>query len=186
MRILEVGVGLDLVEEDDAVRLVGVLVAVDGEAVVQRGDADDLHGGEHGNLQIFLGDAELLEMLLLALAGGAGVAAHGREDEGLGAPGLELVADGAHHFLIERHAAAAGGNADALAVHACDRGGIEGEQLLLQGGDGIFQILIRKVLTDLHHLRDHDLIGQRYFIYFRKLHILFLLRWEPQKRLPDS
>ena len=58
--------------------------------------------------------AELLQMLFLALARGAGVAAHGGEHEGARPPELQLVAEGLHQFLVVRKPPAAGRDADAF------------------------------------------------------------------------
>ena len=71
-------------------------------------------------------------MGLLAFSGGSGMAAHGREDEGFGAPGLELVAKGFHDFLVVREPAAAGCDADAFTRQAGRRLFIESQELLFQ------------------------------------------------------
>ena len=103
----EVGMRLDPAHEGDRVGSSRELVHVDRHAV----DLAQLH---HFHLRldraadIALGDAVVLQHLALAFGRGAAVAAHGGEDEGLGAEGLEL----GHHLLH-----ALGDVGDAAAAH---------------------------------------------------------------------
>ena len=105
----EGGVGLDASHHDHRVGFVGVLVYPDLVAVGQEAHLHRLHAGEDGTAAVFLGDAEALQDGPLSLGGGAAVAAHGGDDEGLGAqgsdPGGQFPEDQGH---IADLAAAAG------------------------------------------------------------------------------
>ena len=83
---------LDAIDDADPVGLGSDPVAPDGQTE-SLASLDDVHAGPeraaHGRLR----DAVVRQDLELALRGGAAVAAHGREDEGLRAECLQMV----HH-----------------------------------------------------------------------------------------
>ena len=178
----EGGVGLDAVEEDDAVRLRGVLVN-EHRLVADAGDADldGLHGALDGAAHGLLGDAVVLQDLGLALGGGTAVAAHGGHDVGLGALGLDEVHDGPGHQGVVVDAAAAAGDGDFLAGLdlAADLGAVQlpdddaGDVAL---GDAGFV----KVLADLDHAGNGGVFDE----VGNGLHISFLLYGLRRRRRP--
>ena len=169
----EGGVGLDAVEEDDAVRLRGVLVD-EHRLVTDAGDADldRLHGALDGAAHGLLGNAVVLENLGLTLGGGAAVAAHGGHDVGFGALGLDEVHDSTGHQGVVVDAAAAAGNGDLLAGLdlAADLGTV---QLFDDdAGDVAFRDAgLVKVLADLDHAGNGGVFDE----VGNGLHISFLL-----------
>ena len=80
---LKSGVGLDAVDHDNAVGLMGVLIDVHIHAPYVA-DLHRLHGREDGAAHALLGDAVARENAALALIGGAAVTAHGGDQERLG------------------------------------------------------------------------------------------------------
>src|SRR5207237_8402850 len=74
-----------------------------------------VHGRLDGHADGRLGDAVAFDDLALALRGAAAVAAHGRDQERLGAELLEEVGDAAAHHRDVGAAAAAGGQRDGWA-----------------------------------------------------------------------
>ena len=158
----EGGMGLDAVEEDDAVRLRGVLVH-EHRLVTHAGNADlhRLHGTLHRAAHGFLSDAVVLEDLELTLGGGAAVAAHSRHNVRLGAFGFDKIHNGAGHQGIVVDAAAAAGNGDLLAGLdlAADLGAVQfpGDNAgnVTFGDAGLV-----KVLADLDHLGDGSVLDE--------------------------
>ena len=158
----EGGVGLDTVEENDAVRLRGVLIDKDRlMAYAGKADLHRLHGALDGAAHGLLGDAVVLEDLGLALGGGAAVAAHGGHDVGLGTLGLDEVHDGPGHGGVVVDAAAAAGDGNLLAGLdlAADLGAVK------LPGDNAGDLLRRnmriiELLAHLHHLGDGGVLNQ--------------------------
>ena len=114
VRAPKVGMGLYLVEDDDAIGLHGVLIAVQRYAV-QLTILDHLHGRQDGHAHALFRDVVPGKHLELPLCRGTGMAPHRGDDERAGAPFLEHVAHGTQQMVKVGYAATAGGNANALA-----------------------------------------------------------------------
>ena len=161
MPAAERGVGLDAVDQDNAVGLTGIFVDVDGQALRGAADLLDLHGGDHRGAHRFLCDAVAAEHLGLTLGGGAAVAAHGGDQNGLSALGLDK---GNHcldqkDILVDTPAAAGDGDAGA---------GLDGGAGFLQTPQksplNILQHVIVEGLADFGHLWDR--VASEHFCNF--------------------
>ena len=84
-------VGLDTVENDHPVGLVGVFVHIHGKAVRPLPHLHHFHAGEDGAARAFFRHAQFVDQGQLPLGGCAAVAAHGRHDEGFGPAFLEGI-----------------------------------------------------------------------------------------------
>lgn len=89
----EVRVWLHPTDQHDRVGFRRMPIAVDGHAVVESAELDDIHAGPDRAAHALLVDAEARQDLDLAFGGCRTVAAHRREDEELGAHRLELIDD---------------------------------------------------------------------------------------------
>ena len=111
----EAGMGLDAVDDDDAVGFVGVLVKVDGTSVPGRAQLDDFHRGLDRAAHGLLGDTQSGEHVLLPFGGRAAVTAHRGEDEGRSAACFDLIDKRLDDERIVGDAAAACGDGNAHA-----------------------------------------------------------------------
>ncbi len=89
-RRTEVGMRLDARDDDDRVGFGGMLIHVNGHAVVKPAQFHDVHAGPDRATNSVFRDAIAFQHFSLAFGGCATVAAHGREDERPGAERLEL------------------------------------------------------------------------------------------------
>ena len=98
---VEIGVGLDAAHGHDVVAGEGEGVQPDVQAFLGHAHLAGLHSGMDLAAAGLLGDAVVVQDGLLALGGGAAVAAHGRHDIGRGADALELLGEGPqdHHAV---------------------------------------------------------------------------------------
>ena len=155
---LEVRVGLDLVVDDDAVRLRGDSITVDGRAcaVVQFADPHDVHAGTDRRADVVLNDAIAAQDLQIARDRATAVAAHGRNNKGRRAPVPKLPADGAHDLGVVGNAAAAHRHGDALAAH--EAGVIPPRKLSIEMRGYVLDPVRRIELPHARHAR------QRHFL----------------------
>src|SRR5690606_38991006 len=112
----KIGVELDAIDEEDAIGSVGETIHVKRVRKVAAIEFRDLHGGANGTADLLLGDTVGSKRFLLAFGGGATVAAHGGDDEGLRSRYLETGDRGADDGLEIGDAAASNrdGNGSAL------------------------------------------------------------------------
>ena len=111
----EVGVRLDAVADQHVVGLAWRWRSkCSGQALGGAADDDGLHAGADGAADGRLGDAVGLQHVALAFGGAAAVAAHGRDEEGLGAEVPEVLDGRAEDGDDVGDAAAAGGDGHAL------------------------------------------------------------------------
>ena len=186
----EGGVGLDAVEEDNAVRLGGVLVD-EYRLVADTGDADldRLHGALDGAAHGLFGNAVIPENLGLALGGGTAVAAHSGHNVGLSALGLDEVHDGSGHQGVVVDAAAAAGNGDLLAGLNLAAQVLPVQLLSDDGGNLALQDTgLVKILPDLYHPRNGGVLDKvcDCFHIISSLHNRCSLDMPPQNTRPDS
>ena len=133
----EIGVRLDARYGHDGVRLPGVLVPVDRLAPAVRAELDGDHVGLDGDAQGFFADAVLPQQFALTFGRAAAVAAHGGDDERLGAGLAQHIQRRADHRLQIGDASAADGNRDAIArLHLLEQAGAEPATANLAGDIG--------------------------------------------------
>src|ERR1700722_2891916 len=111
----EIGVGLDSVEDDDAVGGERGNTEDDVKAVEGGADLFDLHGGFDGDTHGLGGDTVAGEHFELALGGGSSVAAHGGGEGGAGARPGENAQGGLDDVFEVGDAAAADSQCDSHA-----------------------------------------------------------------------
>ncbi len=133
VRPVVVGMRLDAVDQNDAVRLVGVPIHEDPERQFSSRQLHDIHRRPHGRAHGVLDDAVLLEDRGLTIAGRAAVAAHCGHDEWMGAAGAHIRGDPGDDRDEVVDAAAAGGDRD-----PCARSNqvVQALKLLVQGDRG--------------------------------------------------
>ena len=152
----EAGVGLDSVDQHNAVRLNGIGVGVDRHAAVELSQNSGVHGGADGSPHTVLSQAVVFEYLPLALGVAGAVTAHGREQERFGTQRLDAVYHGLDNDLNIGDAAAAAADGDTLA--RLDPGGDFG--LLELFGDGLWNIVHAggpDLLPHWHHAGQGDI-----------------------------
>ena len=111
----KVSVRLDAANDGNVVGFKGVFVEKDGDAVLGRTHLDGFHGRLNGCAGVLFGDAVAFDDFLLRLGDAAAVAAHGGDEEGLEAEGLELGHEAFDHERDIGNAAAADRDGDGLA-----------------------------------------------------------------------
>ena len=111
----KVGVWLDAANDGHVVGFERVFVEKDRDAILGRAHLYGLHGRLDGRAGVLLGDAVAFDDSLLCLGDAAGVAAHGGDEEGLEAEGLELGHETFDHKRDIGNATAADGDGDGLA-----------------------------------------------------------------------
>ena len=140
--------GLDAVDDDRAIRRQSMGVHVNRHGQLGR-DALDLQAGNDGRAHGLLRYAIAGQNLALPLRGGVAMAAHRREDKGLGALGAHEIADRAGYFGDIGHPAAAHGDGDLLAgMNPISFGG----QSLCSGFGDVIDMLGVKLLAYRHHI----------------------------------
>jgi len=144
-KAVEIGVGFDAVDEDDAVGFPGVAIHVEGIGKTGAIEFDDFHGGTDGAAHGGGGDVVGFEQSSLALGGGAAVAAHGGNDEGFGAGGEEMIDDGLGDAIDIGDAAAADGDGNGGAGRNWD---VRGGEALAGGGWDVRDVGAREILAD--------------------------------------
>ncbi len=146
------GVGFDAAADHDVVGLVGEPIEVDRETFARVADHHGLHAGADGAAAKRLSNPVLLDQPALTLGRPAGMAAHRRNKEGLGAQFLEMLGNRLDDQVDVGDAAAAGG----------DRHGLPGLDLGLQRQLGQLRLDLRghvgharpvERLTQTKHLR---------------------------------
>ena len=90
IRTTEGGVRLDAADNNDRVRLRGILIEINRVPVFQMSHFHSLHTGMNGAAAKLLRDAEAVQNLPLSLSGGASVASHSRDNHGQGAALLHI------------------------------------------------------------------------------------------------
>lgn len=143
----EGGVALDAVEQDNTVTFVGIFVNVHRQATVAGTDFDDLHRRKNGRAHSLLGNAVVMQYFALSFSGGAAMAAHSRDQNGLATLGFDIVRCRLNKQGILVNAAAAAGDGDALAGLNVK---VSVDELLHQDLIYIGKIQIIKFLPDLN------------------------------------
>ena len=138
------------VEQDDPIALIGVLVYVHRQAPVAGPNLHHLHGGEDGRVHGLLGDAVVVQDLPLTFGGGAAVAAHSGDQDGLAPPGPDEITGCADQQGVFVHPPAPAGDRDPLA-------GLDVQSPLLQlrhqHFPDVLQLPVLELLPDLDDIR---------------------------------
>ena len=115
----KIRVRLHLVVDNDPVCFRRQPVAADRCAgpVVQLSDLNDVHAGADRYAEIFLCDPVSGEDFQIAFRCAAAVAPHSRDNERIGSPFLQLIADRPHNDCVVGNASAADGYGYALSLH---------------------------------------------------------------------
>ena len=133
----EAGVWLYAIQRNDVIRFIRVPVAIDAQAVHDRVEVHDLHRRLDGYAHLGGTHAIVFDDLLLAFSRARPVAAHGRDDERLGARFLQLVQDRDDNRLLAADATASDRHRNRLA------GQVDVPELFELGGDGGRHVLDR-------------------------------------------
>jgi hypothetical protein len=127
----EIGVGLDAVDDEDAVGGERGLAEPHGQSILVHADLAGVHRGADRHAERLFADTVVGEQLGLAFGCGATVAAHGGDNERFALRGAEEIQDFADDRLQVRNAAAADADGD---LHAGFEFRCKGGEFLPHGG----------------------------------------------------
>ena len=147
---VEVGVGLDAVDDGDVVRFQRVPVQHHRGPLRGLSNGKSLHGGPDGHAHGGLGDAVVLQHPALSFSRPAPVASHGGNDEGQRPPLFQLLRQAPDDGCDVGHAPAAGG--DGHAVPRFQAAQVEPPHLPSHSGRNVRHLSRTETLPDPNHL----------------------------------
>jgi hypothetical protein len=146
---VKIGMRLDSIDQNRAVRLVYVTIHEDAERQISLRQLNDIHRGAHGGADGVFGNAVELENVCLTLGRRSAVASHRRDDEGMRASRFHVLS----HFLHDERevidAATTGGDGN---PHVRTNRRIQFRELTTKRHARILEAIPVEALSDLEEL----------------------------------